>query len=318
MVGAVGVVRLEPFDEQVAHFERQAKQHIARALDARHRRGIEDALDVGVVDRRNDRRHHHRGRNAGRRQLPQRLETAARRRRARLHGARELGIERRHRQRDLDQVALGEPRQDVEIAQDQRRLGDDADRMAGALQHFEDAAHHLIFALDRLIRIGVGADRDGARLVVRRRQFLLQQRRRVRLHEQLGLEIEPRRQPEIGVGRPREAIDAAVLAAAIGIDRAVERDVGRLVAGDDLARGVDRHRGRERRQFFEALPAVVEGDARDRLVAAGGIGQRAAAAPALAGDADVRDAPVAMPGSGEFAARRRGGHRRRRAARDCC
>ena len=32
------------------------------------------------------------------------------------------------------------PRENVEIAQDQRRLGDDADRMAGALQHFEDAA----------------------------------------------------------------------------------------------------------------------------------------------------------------------------------
>ena len=145
--------------------------------------------------------------------------------------------------------------------------------------------HDLILALDRLIRIGVGADRDGARLIVRRRQFLLQQRRRVRLHEQLGFEIEPGRQPEIGVGRPREAIDAAMLAAAIGIDRAVEGDVGRLVAGDDLARGVDRHGGLERRQLFEALPAVVEGDPRDRLVAAGGIRQRAAAAPAVTGDA---------------------------------
>ena len=218
-----------------------------------------------------------------RRQLPQRLEPAARRRGARLHGARELRIERRHRDRDLDQVALRQPRQDVEVAQDQRRLGDDADRMAGALQHFEDAAHHLVLALDRLIRIGVGADRDGARLVARRRQLLLQQRRRIRLHEQLGFEIEPGRQAEIGVGRPREAIDAAVLAAAIGIDRAVEGDVRRLVAGDDLARRVDRHRGLERRQFFEALPAVVEGDARDRLVAARGIGKRAAAAPPLTG-----------------------------------
>ena len=67
-------------------------------------------------------------------------------------------------------------RQDVEIAQHQRRFGDDADRMAAALEHLEDAAHHPIFALDRLIGIGVGADRDGARLVAGCRQFALEQR----------------------------------------------------------------------------------------------------------------------------------------------
>ena len=44
----------------------------------------------------------------------------------------------------------------------------------------------------------------------------------IRLRKDLCFEIQPRRQAEIGVGRPREAIDAAVLAAAIGIDRAVE------------------------------------------------------------------------------------------------
>ena len=91
-----------------------------------------------------------------------------------------------------------------------------------ALQHLEDAAHDLVLLLDRLIRIGIGADRDGARRIARCRQFTLQQGRRLRLHEQLGFEIEPRRQAEIGMGRPREAIDAAMLAAAIRIDRAVE------------------------------------------------------------------------------------------------
>ena len=39
----------------------------------------------------------------------------------------------------------------------------------------------------------------------------------------------------VGVGWPRIAIDAAMLAAAIGVDRAVERDVGRLVEADDRA-----------------------------------------------------------------------------------
>ena len=298
---AVGKIRHQPFAEQVAHFQRQAQQHIAGMAHAGLRHRLEDALDLGIVDRRNDRRHHGRGRHAGLDQLPQRFEPARRRRGARLHGARELGIERRHRDRHLDQIALGHARQDVEIAQHQRRFGDDADRMAGALQHFEDAAHDLVAPLDRLIRIGIGADGDDLRHVARRRQFALQQFRRVRLHEQLRFEIEPRRQPEIGVGRPRETIDAAVLAAAIGIDRAIEGNVRRIVAGDDLAGGVDRHAGLERRQFLELLPAVVEGDARQRLVTPGRVRMRAAAAAALAVD------------GGSRLARRRGGQRRRRA-----
>ncbi len=174
------------------------------------------------------------------------------------------------------------------------------------LQHFENAAHDLPLALDRLIGIGVGADRDHARLVIRRRQFLFQQRRRVGLGEQLGFEIEPRRQAEEGVGRPRETVDAAVLAAPVGIDRAVEADIGRVVAGDDLARGVERDRGLERRQFVEALPAVVEGDARFGLETAAGVGLRAAAAPPFALD---RNRQFRKRGS---CTRRLGGRRDRR------
>ena len=88
------------------------------------------------------------------------------------------------------------------------------------------------------------------------------------------------------MGRPREAVDAAMLAAAIGIDRAVEADIGRVVAGDHLARGVERDRGLERRQVFQALPAIVEGDPGFGLEAAAVVGLRAAAAPPLAFDRD--------------------------------
>ena len=112
----------------------------------------------------------------------------------------------------------------------------------------------------------------------------LEQLVRVRLGEQLRFEIEAGREPHVGVGRAREAVDAAVLAATIGIDRAVERNVGRVVAGDDTAGGVDRDGGLERRQVLEALPAVVETFARVRLIAAGGVRLRAAATPALAVD----------------------------------
>ena len=202
-------------------------------------------------------------------------------------------------------------------------LRDDADRMAEVLQHLQDPPHDLILLLDRLVRIGIGADRDGARRIFRIGQLALQKLRRLRLHEQLRLEVEAGRQAEIGVRRPREAIDAAVLAAAIGIDRAVERDVRRVVARDDLARRVDRHRGLERRQFFERLPAVVERDPRERLVAARGIRLRAATAAPLGVDRDgCIDRLVEIDrrrASGEAARRRwQGGRRRRRRAFQGC
>src|SRR5262249_1298287 len=69
-------------------------------------------------------------------------------------------------------------------------------------------------------------------------------------------------------------------------DGAIETDVRRIVARDHLARGVERDRGLERRQFVEALPAVVEGNPRFGLEAAGGVGLRATAAPPLAVDGD--------------------------------
>ena len=89
-------------------------------------------------------------------------------------------------------------------------------------------------------------------------QLGAQQLRRVGLGEQLRLEIEPGRQIVKGVGRPGEAIDAAMLAAAIGVDRAVEADVGRAVAGDDRPGLLDRDRGAQRRQAAVQLLARVE------------------------------------------------------------
>jgi hypothetical protein len=90
--------------------------------------------------------------------------------------------------------------------------------------------------------------------------------------------------PEEAVRRSRETVDAAVLAAAVGIDRAVEGDVGAVVARDDGARRVVEYRRLENVEVAEPFPAVVEGLAPLRLEAPGVIGLRATAAPALAVD----------------------------------
>ena len=63
------------------------------------------------------------------------------------------------------------------------------------------------------------------------------------LGEQPRFEVQPGGQVVVGMGGPRKAIDAAVLAPAIGVDRTVERHIGRLVEGEDRLRPLLGHRG---------------------------------------------------------------------------
>jgi hypothetical protein len=59
-----------------------------------------------------------------------------------------------------------------------------------------------------------------------------------------------------------------MLAAAIRIDRAVEADVGRGIAGDDAPSRNLLHFGRERLELAERLPAIIHRLIGDGLVAA--------------------------------------------------
>src|SRR5215831_2370088 len=114
--------------------------------------------------------------------------------------------------------------------------------LAGA-KKLEDLSRDLPFTFDGLVGIGVGTHRDRVADVTRRRQFLLEQRRRIGLGKQLGFEIQTRRKVEVSVRGTGIAIDATMLAALVGIDRLSERYVGRIVARDDRARRLDRHNG---------------------------------------------------------------------------
>ena len=79
------------------------------------------------------------------------------------------------------------------------------------------------------------------------------------------------------MARPRVAIDAAVLAAAVRIDRAVEADIRRVVAGDDRPRRIHgQGRGQRRRLFVGRAPAVVERDAPFGFEASAIVARRAA------------------------------------------
>ncbi len=145
----------------------------------------------------------------------------------------------------------------------------------------------LQLALDRLVGIGVGAHRDRRRAgTSARRARAVSSLAASGLNRILVSKSRPGEQAEIGVGRPGEAVDAAVLAAAIGVDRAVEGDVGRGVARDDGARGVVRQRRAQRRQLVlvEDVPAVGRTDLLLVVEAARRVAERAAAVVLRLGD----------------------------------
>ena len=179
----------------------------------------------------------------------------------------------------MHQVARRHPPQDVEVAQHAGRLGDDGHGMAESLQHLQHAAGDAQCPLDRLVGIGVGAERHRPRHVAGPAKLLFQKRRQVGLDVEQRLEVETGRVPEIGMGRPGVAIDAAMLAAAVGVDGAVEADIRRAVPGDRRAGAVPEQGGRQRREVGQVLdraPAVVEGLPRGRLEPHRRVGQRPA------------------------------------------
>src|SRR5690606_22194244 len=103
---------------------------------------------------------------------------------------------------------------------------------------------------------------------------------------------------QIGMGRPREAVGAAVLAATIGVDRAVEADIGALVPRDDGASALDMLDGLERLQVLDIPPAVIEGLPALAVETAAPVGLRATAAVERRIDHAARD-QVGIAGAAE-------------------
>src|SRR5690606_31697950 len=131
------------------------------------------------------------------------------------------------------------------------------------------------------VGIGVGAHGDGLDTIALVGELAPQRLDGVDLHVDVALEVEPRRVTEIGVGLAGEAIRTPMLAAAIGIDGAIEPDVRAVVAGDDRARPLDMLDRLEPRQRLDRrVPAVVEAFPLLALEPAGAVGLRPATARA--------------------------------------
>jgi hypothetical protein len=197
--------------------------------------------------------------------------------RARLEHALEFVVERGEADEDRDEPHAREVREQVKVTQHQRSLGHDGDRVAMCEQHFEQFARRAVLALSGLVRIGIGAEIDRLADIPSCAQLAVQQPCEPRLVKDARLEIEPGTQVPVGMRGASEAVDAAVLAALVGVYGLVERNVRRLVTGDRVARDVgNQHRLRASGWFFEAAPPVVSRHELRAFETACGVRDRAA------------------------------------------
>ena len=191
-----------------------------------------------VVQAGDERRGERDDRHARSTQFLDRREPPAGRRSARLQRFRQRAVERGERDADVRRAVLRQLAEVVEVARDEMVFRDDADRLAKLREHREAAPRELEPPLDGLVAVADRAHRDGHRLPVFFGKLAPEQLGRVFLHHDLRLEIEPRGEAEIFVVRPREAVGAAVLAAAVRIQPGAKRDVRRVVEGNDRLRVV--------------------------------------------------------------------------------
>ena len=263
-------MRRQPFLEQLFQLVGQPHDDISGFGGPGRRSRLQHFLQGLVVQPRYQSGDHYAARHACLGEVPENVHSPLRAGGARLQLARERAVEAGDGDKDLHQVLLRHRREQVQVALDQGGLGHHRERMLAFGEDLDDLPGDPEFSLDRLVAVGIRADGDRARHVARLRELGAQQLGRVGLREQLSLEVEPRRELEVRMARAGVAVDAAVLAAAIGIDRLREADVGRVVARDDRARALLGHAGLQLGGVpFLGRPAVVERLARERLEAAG-------------------------------------------------
>mmetsp|Transcript_23493 Transcript_23493/g.41388 ORF Transcript_23493/g.41388 Transcript_23493/m.41388 type:complete len:385 (+) Transcript_23493:1620-2774(+) len=252
----VGIMQGQPLLHQRRHLLRQAEHDPTCAARASIFARCQDRFKLGIGQGRHHGRGHDAHGHARLGQPPDHCQTARRRRGARLHQARQVWVQRRYGNAHTHQTPLRHTPQNVEVTFDQRPFGHDGHRMATPLKHLQTATHDLVCPLYRLIRVRIGADGQRRHFVRSVRQFRFQHLWRIGPRHQPGFKIQPRRQPQIGVTGPGKAIDTAMFAPAIRIDRPVKGQIGRAVVADHAAGPFKRHFGAQNWQFFIDIPAI--------------------------------------------------------------
>ena len=129
--------------------------------------------------------------------------------------------------------------EDLDVAQQQRRLREDGARVARVAKRLPDPRHELVARLNPLIRIGVRPHRDVLALPRRPPQLGSDDLGRIDLDDDLALEVAAGVEVEVLVGRASEAVDTSMAASAIRVDRPAKRHHRRVGDAVDRRLGVD-------------------------------------------------------------------------------
>ena len=148
--------------EEILDFVGQAKKHIARAAGAMFGGRFQQGFNFMIGQARNDGRRHNGDGHAGIGKCADRLQAARRRCCARLHLAGEGPVECGDRNTNPCKAHLSHRANDINVAFDQGRLGEEADRVIVRREDLEQFACDARVAIGRLVGIGVHTQRDGA------------------------------------------------------------------------------------------------------------------------------------------------------------
>ena len=218
LILSVGKMLIQPLLEHRRDCVWQAQDHVPGTGRSCLGRGGDDLRDLVIVDRRDDRRHKHTGRDTGPGQLPYRPQPGRWERSARLKNTAQFRVERRHGNKHFHRVVIRQLLQQIEVSGDEGVLGHNTHRVTALGEHLKAAARELEPPLYRLVTVGVGTQRNRLRPITALGQFLPQQLRCVFLHHNARLKIQPGGKAKKLVRGTGEAVHTAVLAAAVRVN----------------------------------------------------------------------------------------------------
>lgn len=249
----------QPVLEQHFVLVRQAKQDVTGGLGTGIGDGFEDVGYFAVVQAGDDGGDHGADWDAGRGEAADGPEPVAWAGGAGFHFGGQFVVERGDADGHMDGMVSGQFLQVIEIAENEAAFGDDGNGLSGLCHDFEASAGDLEFGFDGLIAVGHAGHDDGLAGPLGFGEFFAEEIGCVGLGDDACFKVQAGGQAEVFVGGSGVAVDAAMLASAVGIEGPTEADVGRLDVVDDRACAVSEDFGADRVR---------------RALTSGGIGQR--------------------------------------------
>ena len=120
-------------------------------------------------------------------------------------------VERADREAQLDAGAASRLDETVEVAEHERALREDRERVPGLAEDLDDALRQPVLPLGALVRVGVGPHRDVLTPPAARRELGAQLLHRVDLHDDHAVEVRRRVEVQVLVRGPSEAIFTSML-----------------------------------------------------------------------------------------------------------